>query len=123
ATVKDLSGNPISGATVNFAAPTVGPSAALSSPTAVTDANGKASVTATANNILGSYSVIASTGALSTTFSLINLTGGPINLALSKIATQSSTLAGYPTAGAAAAVDGSPNGNFFAGSVTATDLN
>ncbi len=47
--------------------------------------------------------------------------GGP-NLALGKLATQSSTLTGSPNAGAAAAVDGNPDGNFFDGSVTATNL-
>jgi hypothetical protein len=44
------------------------------------------------------------------------------NLALSKTATQSSTLPGYPTAAAGAAVDGRTDGNFFNGSVTATNL-
>ena len=50
-TVKDSNGNPVSGITVTFAAPATGPSATLSSPTAVTNASGVASVTATANNI------------------------------------------------------------------------
>jgi uncharacterized repeat protein (TIGR01451 family) len=44
------------------------------------------------------------------------------NLALNKPATQSSTLAGYPTASAASAVDGNQDGNFFNGSVTHTNL-
>jgi hypothetical protein len=44
------------------------------------------------------------------------------NLAQGKAATQSSTLPGYPTAAASAAVDGNPDGNFFDGSVTATNL-
>ena len=44
------------------------------------------------------------------------------NLAQGKAATQSSTLPGYATSGAAGAVDGSPDGNFFHGSVTATNL-
>jgi hypothetical protein len=43
-------------------------------------------------------------------------------LALGKTATQSSTFPGYATAGAAAAVDGNTDGNFFDGSVTATAL-
>ena len=51
----------------------------------------------------------------------VQVAGRP-NLAQGKAATQSSTLPGYPTAGAAAAVDGSTDGNFFDGSVTHTDL-
>jgi F5/8 type C domain len=52
-------------------------------------------------------------------------TGGaqaPTNLAQGKAASQSSTLPGYPTAGATSAVDGNQDGNFFDGSVTATNL-
>src|SRR6185369_7533119 len=62
------------------------------------------------------------TGALSTTFSLTNLLGGGANLALGRAASQSSTLAGYSSTGAASAVDGNTNGSFFGGSVTATNL-
>jgi hypothetical protein len=43
------------------------------------------------------------------------------NVALAKLASQSSTLA-YPTAGAGSAVDGNTDGNFFDGSVTHTNL-
>ena len=46
----------------------------------------------------------------------------PVNLALGKIASQSSTLAGYPTAVAASAVDGNTEGNFLDGSVSSTNL-
>jgi hypothetical protein len=46
----------------------------------------------------------------------------PVNLALGKNASQSSTLPGYPTAVAASAVDGNTDGNFFDGSVTVTNL-
>jgi hypothetical protein len=52
-------------------------------------------------------------------------TGGvpaPTNAALGKAASQSSTLSGYATDGAASAVDGNTDGNFFDGSVTATNL-
>jgi hypothetical protein len=54
----------------------------------------------------------------------VQVAGTP-NLAQGKAASQSSTLSGYPAAGAAAAVDGNTDGNFFDGSVTATnaDLN
>jgi hypothetical protein len=51
-------------------------------------------------------------------------TGGgpmPTNLATGRMATQSSTLPGYPTAVAGSAVDGNTDGAFFDGSVTATN--
>jgi hypothetical protein len=119
-------GNPISGVVVRFTAPASGPSAVLSSATAVTNASGVASVTATANAIAGPYSVTASVGSglgrLSTQFSLTNVAaGGASNLALGKTATQSSTFPGYASAGAGSAVDGNTDGSFFDGSVTATN--
>ena len=51
-------------------------------------------------------------------------TGAPAlsNVALAKTATQSSTFPGYPGAAAGSAVDGNPDGNFYDGSVTATNL-
>jgi protocatechuate 3,4-dioxygenase beta subunit len=122
--VRDASGALINGATVTFTAPTVGASALLSSATVVTNASGVASVTAIANAIAGSYAVTASTGNVSTTFSLTNLTVGQnADLALGKSATQSSTLPGSPSP--AAAVDGNTDGNFYNNSVTHTnaDLN
>jgi hypothetical protein len=73
---------PRPGATISFSAPAMGASAAISSSTAVTDANGLASITATANNIAGSYAV--TTTALGVTpaasFSLTNTTAGPTNV-------------------------------------------
>ena len=118
-TVKDGSGLPVAGVTVTFSAPTVGASATFSSSTALTNSSGVASVTATANNIVGGYTVTASAGALSAFFSLTNLLGGNSNLALGHAATQSSTLPN--TAGAGVAVDGITDGNFFDDSVTATN--
>jgi hypothetical protein len=44
------------------------------------------------------------------------------SLATGRLATQSSTLPGYAAAGASAAADGNTGGNFFDGSVTATNL-
>jgi hypothetical protein len=123
AAVKDSTGTPMSGVTVTFAAPTTGAGATLSSLTALSNALGVATVTATANNVAGSYSVTASVGALSTSFALTNLTvGASGNLALGKATSQSSTLPGAATAGSASAVDGNTDGNFFDGSVTATNL-
>jgi hypothetical protein len=132
-TVRDSAGNPVINSPVNFTAPSTGASAILGccNPFAgvTTNAAGVASVTATANSIPGTYTVTAGTytsaGAIvSVSFSLTNLpagSGGSANLAFGKLATQSSTLAGYPTAGAGSAVDNRTDGNFFNGSVTATN--
>jgi hypothetical protein len=51
-------------------------------------------------------------------------TGAPAisNVAQGKAAAQSSTLTGAPTAAASSAVDGNADGNFYDGSVTATNL-
>ena len=113
---------------MTFTAPSTGPSAVLSSGTALTNALGVASVTAMANNTVGSYNVTASypgTGTqttLTAVFGLTNLPSLPpiTDLAQGKQATQSSTLPGTPAAGAA--VDGNTDGAFFDGSVTATNL-
>ena len=122
-TVKDANGQPVSGAIVTFTPPATGPGATLSAVTAVTNSFGVASLSATANNIPGSYVVTASVAGLSTTFELTNSLGvAGSDLALGRTATQSSTLPGYTTAGAAAATDGNTDGNFFNGSVTHTNL-
>ncbi len=73
--VKDAAGNPVPGATVTFAVPGSGASATLSSTTATTDSNGFATVSATANNTLGSYDVTASVAGVATpvTFKLQNI--------------------------------------------------
>ena len=75
AVATDKYGNPVPGVSVTFAAPTSGASAALSSSTVTTGANGQASVTATADATLGSYTVTASaTGVSSAGLSLSNIT-------------------------------------------------
>jgi hypothetical protein len=101
----------------------------LSSATAVTDANGIASITAVANSIPGtylvtaSYSVAATQTTLSAAFFLTNLAGPRnLNVALGKQTAQSSTYPGYASAGSGSAVDGNTDGNFYDGSVTATNL-
>jgi hypothetical protein len=119
--VKDASGNPLSGVTVTFTVPTVGASALLLSTTAITDASGVASVNAIANNIAGNYLVIAGAGSVTASFSLTNFSGSTSNLALGKPTSQSSYFPGYISYGSLA-VDGNTNGNFSAGSVTATNL-
>jgi hypothetical protein len=80
ATVKDALGNPMSGITVTFGAPPSGASATLSGATAVTNASGVASVTATANQTTGSYTVTAVVGTLSASFSLTNTVGPAASL-------------------------------------------
>jgi Domain of unknown function (DUF4214)/Peptidase family M23/Bacterial Ig-like domain (group 1) len=59
ARVTDSLGRPVSNAKVTFTVPNAGATAILSSPNALTDATGMASVTAIANNALGPYNVSA----------------------------------------------------------------
>jgi hypothetical protein len=99
ATVKDANGNLVPGVTVVFAAPPTGASATLSSQTAVTNASGVASVTATANAIPGSYTVTATVGTLSASFSLTNTSGTPASLTATGGTLQSVLLgAAFPSA-------------------------
>lgn len=82
-TVKANAPNePVAGGIVSFSPPASGASAVLSGGTATIDNNGQASVTATANNTIGTYAVTASTtGANSADFHLTNspltVTAGP----------------------------------------------
>jgi hypothetical protein len=93
ALVTDAGGNPVSGVTVNFAAPGSGASAALSAGSDVTDASGLASVTATANTVAGGYNVTASaTGLTSVTFGLTNTSGAAATLAVSSGDSQSAAI-------------------------------
>ena len=64
--VKDTYGNLVPGVSVTFAAPASGASAALSSSTATTGADGQASVSATADTVAGTYTVTASAAGVST---------------------------------------------------------
>ena len=72
--VTDAEGNAVAGASVTFEPPANGASAVLSSTAVSTDANGDASVTATANAVVGAYSVTAMVGGVGTpvTFMLTN---------------------------------------------------
>jgi uncharacterized delta-60 repeat protein len=78
--IDDANGLPVAGVEVTFAAPGSGAGALLSATTAITDANGEASITARANGSGGAYVVTASAGALSGSFALRNdaLDGGGI---------------------------------------------
>jgi len=84
--VSDSAGNPLSGATVTFAAPAGGASATLSSATATTDGSGRASVSAVANAAAGSYTVTASVAGVATpaSFALTNGGGTGVNLAFAQ---------------------------------------
>ena len=75
---ENFAGAPLPGATIDFSPPATGASATLSAGSAVTDANGLASVTATANATAGTYAVTAS--AADGTLASYNLTNqiGPI---------------------------------------------
>ena len=95
--VTDGWGNPRSGVVATYIPPTSGASAALSAGTALTDANGNASVTATANNSQGNYNVTASVGGITVNFLLTNgpvPTGPPASIA-SLAGTPQSQTVGY----------------------------
>jgi len=83
--VKDAGSNVLSGVTVTFTAPGSGASGTFAGGviTAVTDASGTAtSAVFTANGTKGSYSVTATVGALSATFTLTNTAGAPAAIAV-----------------------------------------
>ena len=72
-TVLDDAGNPASGVTVTFTAPSSGASTSPATFTASTGADGAASVTATANSVRGGpYAVTAAASGGSASFNLTN---------------------------------------------------
>lgn len=79
--LTDTTGAPLANATVAFVVPEEGASAVLSAATATTDANGIATVTATANEVIGEYTVeaFASGGSFSSgvSFALSNIAVPP----------------------------------------------
>ena len=103
-TVKDGFGNAIPGVTVTFASPGSGASAALSSGSVTTNASGQASVTATANATVGSYTVTASVAGVpgTVTFALANygpLVLSPASITVPPRGTVSFGATGDPTGG------------------------
>lgn len=74
-TLRTTDGVPVQGETVTFGVPSAGASATLAADTAVTDASGHASVIATANGTVGTYTVTASASSFAATFTLTNLAG------------------------------------------------
>lgn len=106
ATVTDGSGNPVSGVSVTFTAPSTGASGTFATnpagatDTETTDSSGAAtSQVFTANATTGAYTVTASTGGVSTaaSFSLTNTTPPPIAVSIgpSPASLQVSTGAGF----------------------------
>ena len=84
----DVNNAPMVGVSVSFVAPASGAAATLSALTALTDANGEASVTVTANGTAGSYAVTASVlaGAYTTSFALTNTAAPVVAGALAAVA-------------------------------------
>ncbi|MFJ1270167.1 Ig-like domain-containing protein [Legionella lytica] len=76
AKVSDSYGNPVSGVTVTFAATGSEASASLSPPMVITDSDGRASITATANAKPGSYTVLATVEGVRGSV-VFNLTNNP----------------------------------------------
>jgi hypothetical protein len=113
-TLKDNTGTPVSGSTVTFSAPLTGASATLSSPTAVTNASGVASVTATANGTAGNYTVTAIVGSLTASFSLTNTSSPPATITATG-GTPQVALLGAPFPNALQATVKDANGNPVAG--------
>jgi hypothetical protein len=93
----DTDGNAVPGATLQFLTPAGGPGATLSATSAVTDANGEASVTATANAIAGPFFVAVTFDAFQATFSLTNLPGAASSIAITG-GTPQSAIVGQPFA-------------------------
>jgi len=92
--VEDAYGNAVAGISVGFTAPSDGAGATLSSATATTDANGLASIAATANATAGSYNVVASVNGIgkSASFALTNTAGAAAALAATGGTLQSATV-------------------------------
>ncbi len=114
ATVKDGSGNPLSGVSVTFAAPASGASATFgASATVTTNASGVATAPAlTGNGQAGGYTVTASVAGVTTpaSFSLTNLAAGPASVTATGGTPQSATVNTAFTAALQAVVkDGSGN--------------
>jgi len=80
--VIDAGGNGVPNVEVTFTAPASGASASLSPSTVMTDENGLASTTATANTVAGSYTVNATVAGVDApaSFAFTNLAGLPASL-------------------------------------------
>ncbi|MFO0581631.1 MAG: Ig-like domain-containing protein [Anaeromyxobacter sp.] len=94
AKVSDTYGNGVPGVTVTFTAPASGAKASLSAPSAVTAADGTASVNATAGTVAGGYNVTAAAAGVATpaSFALTNTAGPPATVTIVGGGTQSATV-------------------------------
>jgi len=98
ATVKDASGNPVSGISVIFTAPSTGSGGTFSkgatSMTVTTNASGVASAGFTANTTAGSYSVKAAVSGVTAVaiFNLINNAGAPAHITAASGTPQNTTV-------------------------------
>jgi hypothetical protein len=94
--VVGANGSPVEGVLVTFTAPASGAGATFpGGNTALTDANGHASVVVAANTVAGTYQVTATTSLAATTpavFTLTNLAGVPAAIAATGGVTQSATV-------------------------------
>lgn len=96
--LRDEHNAPLVGAAIGFAAPGSGASATLSAASAVTDSNGEAAITATANATAGSYQVVASHAGGTVPFVLTNdalpplLISGPVPGGTATVSVQSAAV-------------------------------
>jgi uncharacterized repeat protein (TIGR01451 family) len=92
--VRDAVSQIVPGATVSFAAPTGGARATLSSVNVVSDATGQSTITATAGQIAGGYTVTASVSGVApaASFFLTNNAGGGVNITATSGGGQSATI-------------------------------
>jgi hypothetical protein len=102
AKVTDSAGHPLNNAGVAFTAPSQsGASATLpNGGNALTNSSGIASITATANGILGSYNVTVTIGAFNATFALTNIVATPTNIVATATSPTSVLITWNGTAGA-----------------------
>ncbi len=93
-TVVDKYGNPVPGANVNFTEPGSEPNAKLSGTKVTTDANGNATINATAGNVTGTYVVTASLDGdvASVDFTLTNTGVAPLALSIASGSPQTATV-------------------------------
>ena len=80
--LTDTYGNGVPGANVTFTAPSSGASALLGDSSEISDAQGQVSTSASANTLTGTYSIIASVGGMSATWTLTNSAAPAANLAV-----------------------------------------
>lgn len=92
--VRDAQGNVVPNATVTFAAPASGATAALSATSATTDAQGQVSLPANAGTTPGTYTVTASVTGVATaaSFSLTNTAGAPASISVSSGSNQTTVV-------------------------------